>query len=61
MPQSHWLIHTLTDIVQGARTAGLTLKAFAEFANSIRAVDYDIYENQVAQTPMSFLLRAAKA
>jgi SAM-dependent methyltransferase len=61
MPESHWFIHTLSDIVQGALSSGLALNDLREFPHSIREVDYDIYENQSAQVPMSFLMRATKA
>tara|TARA_R110002110_G_scaffold92155_20_gene239954 strand:- start:440 stop:1237 length:798 start_codon:yes stop_codon:yes gene_type:complete len=61
MPESHWFIHTLGDIVQGALAEGMTLTTLREFPHSIREVDYDVYENQSAQLPMSFLLCATKA
>ncbi|MGJ8617578.1 MAG: class I SAM-dependent methyltransferase [Sulfitobacter sp.] len=57
-PESYWFIHTLGSIVQGALDAGLTLTQLQEFPHSIREVEYDIYEGQDAQMPMSFLLRA---
>lgn len=60
-PESHWFIHTLGAIVQGALDAGLTLTQLQEFPHSIREVEYDIYEGQTAQVPMSFLLRATLA
>lgn len=60
VPASFWFVHTLADIVQGAVDAGLRLKALHEYPHSIREVDYDIYENQSAQIPMSFLLGAVK-
>jgi len=60
-PESHWFIHTLGAIVQGALDAGLCLTQLQEFPHSIREVEYDIYEGQSAQVPMSFLLRATKA
>lgn len=60
-PESHWFIHTLGTIVQGALDARLALTQLQEFPHNIREVDYDIYEGQYAQTPMSFLMRATKA
>lgn len=59
-PESHWFIHTLGAIVQGALDAGLILTQLQEFPHSIREVDYGIYEGQDAQVPMSFLLRAMR-
>ncbi len=58
--ESHWFIHTLGSIVQASLDAGLALTRLQEFPHSIREVDYDIYENQDAQVPMSFLLQAVK-
>lgn len=58
--ESYWFIHTLSEIVQGVLDAGLTLDALREYPHSIREVDYDVYEGQEAQLPMSFLLRAHK-
>lgn len=61
VPESHWFIHPLSSIVQACIDAGLSLTGLQEFPHSIREVDYDIYENQSAQVPMSFLLRATKS
>lgn len=58
--ESYWFVHTLSAIVQGTLEAGLRLTRLQEFPHSIREVDYDIYENQTAQLPMSFLLCATK-
>ena len=60
-PESHWFVHPLARIVQSVLDAGMTLTGLQEFAHSIREVDYDIYETQAAQIPMSFLLTARKA
>lgn len=59
-PESHWFIHTLGTIMQASLDAGLALTGLTEFPHSIREVDYDIYENQPAQIPMSFLMQAVK-
>lgn len=60
-PESHWFAHTLSDIVQGALDAGLTLTELREYPHSIRETLYDQYQGQDAQVPMSFLMCAAKA
>lgn len=59
--ESHWFIHRLGEVVQSAINADLALHTLREYPHSIREVDYDIYEGQNAQIPMSFLLRASKA
>lgn len=60
-PETHWFIHTLGAIVQGAIDARLSLTGLCEFPQSIREVDYDIYSGKNAQLPMSFLLTATKS
>jgi len=59
-PDSHWFIHPLGQIVTAAITAGLTLSQLTEYPQSIREVAYDKYQDQPAQLPLSYLLRAAK-
>ncbi|MGC1494586.1 MAG: class I SAM-dependent methyltransferase [Sulfitobacter sp.] len=59
-PESHWFIHTLGAIVQGVLDAGLNLTHLQEFPHNIREIDYDQFEGQAAQAPMSFLLRGVK-
>lgn len=59
-PEAHWFPHTLSSIVQAVLDAGLALNALHEYPHSIREVDYDVYANQAAQLPMSYLLRATK-
>ncbi|KTS73489.1 methylase [Pseudomonas oryzihabitans] len=57
---SYWHIHTLGAIVSGCLQAGLVLRRLEEHPHSNREVDYDLYENQVAQLPMSFTLVAQR-
>ncbi len=59
-PEAHWFPHTLSAIVQAALDAGLSLNTLREFPHSIREVDYDVYTNQQAQLPMSYLMRATR-
>ena len=61
VPENHWFVHTLSAIVQASLNAGLRLDRLNEFPHSIREVDYDIYEDQEAQIPMSFLMCATKS
>jgi SAM-dependent methyltransferase len=58
--ESYWFVHTLSAIVQTSLDAKLALTTLREFPHSIREVDYDIYEDQEAQIPMSFLMCATK-
>ncbi len=50
----------LDAIVQSCLDPQLNLTQLQEFPHSIREVDYDIYDGQKAQMPMSFLLCATK-
>lgn len=57
---SYWFVHTLGQIVTSCAGAGLGIVSLTEFGHSIREPDYDLYEGQAAQIPMSFLLHAQK-
>lgn len=56
----YWFIHSLGQIVTSCAAAGLAITSLREFGYSIREPEYDIYEGQEAQIPMSFLLQAKK-
>ena len=55
---SFWFIHPLGDIVTACSQAGLRLERLTEHPHSNREVDYNIYERQTAQLPMSYTLIA---
>lgn len=57
---AYWYIHKVSDILNGALRAGFQLLSFDEHPHSNREVEYDIYENQSAQLPMSYTLLARK-
>lgn len=57
---SYWHIHTLGAIVSACLQAGLLLQRLEEHPHSNREVDYDLYQNQAAQLPMSFTLVARR-
>jgi hypothetical protein len=54
-------VHTLSAIVQASLDAKLALTRLEEFPHSIREMDYDIYEDQEAQIPLSFLMSPTKS
>lgn len=58
-PESYWYTHGMGQILTACARAGFCLQELTEFPYSIREVDYDIYTNQNAQLPMSYLLEAA--
>lgn len=57
---SYWHIHTLGAIVTACLQAGLALQRLEEHPRSNREVDYDRYQDQQAQLPMSFTLVAQR-
>ncbi|WP_434775549.1 class I SAM-dependent methyltransferase [Pseudomonas oryzihabitans] len=57
---SYWHIHTLGAIVTACLDAGLILQRLEEHPHSNREVDYDRYQGQAAQLPMSFTLVAQR-
>lgn len=57
---SYWFAHPMGAIVTAIAQAGLRIERLTEHAHSNREVDYDIYQNQPAQLPLSYTLIAAK-
>jgi SAM-dependent methyltransferase len=56
----YWMTHTLGEIVTATIAAGLLLERLTEHPQSNREVEFDIYEGQPAQIPMSFTLVARR-
>ena len=59
-PTSYWFTHGLGEIVTACADAGFAIERLSEHPHSNREVDYDIYEGQEAQIPMSYTLVARK-
>jgi len=57
---SYWFLHNIGEVLNATLKAGFAIKGFTEFPHSNREVDYDQYEDQVAQMPLSYLLMARK-
>ena len=60
-PTSYWFTHGLGEIVTACVEAGLAIERLTEHPHSNREVDYDIYEGQEEQIPMSYTLVTRKA
>jgi SAM-dependent methyltransferase len=58
--RSYWFAHPLGTIVTAIATAGLRVEALTEHPHSNREVDYDQYQNQPAQLPLSYTLIAQR-
>lgn len=57
----YWFIHTLGDILTACATSGLSIIELKEYAHTIREPEYDLYQDQPAQVPMSYSLVAQKS
>jgi SAM-dependent methyltransferase len=58
-PTGYWFSHTLGAIVTACIAAGLTIEMLSEHAHSNREAEFDIYQGQKSQMPLSFTLIAA--
>lgn len=58
-PTGCWFSHTLGAIVTACIAAGLTIEMLSEHAHSNREAEFDIYQGQKSQMPLSFTLIAA--
>ncbi len=56
---NYWTCHRLSDVVMGCLRNGLTLEDFQEYAHSVGC--WQVFEDQAAQLPLSYLLVARKA
>ena len=59
-PTYQWFVYSLGEIVTRCLDAGLRLELLREYPHNINAAAYDIYENQPAQFPLSYVLIARK-
>ena len=57
---SYWFAHPLGAIISAIAQAGLRIERLVEHPHSNREVDYDQYENQAAQLPLSYTLIARR-
>ena len=54
----YWFVHTLGEIVTACVGSGMVLQRLEEHPHHNREVDYDIYQDQVAQLPLCYTLAA---
>jgi SAM-dependent methyltransferase len=59
--RSYWFAHPMGAIITAIAQAGLRVERLTEHAHSNREVDFDIYQNQPAQLPLSYTLIARRA
>ncbi|MGI9293604.1 MAG: class I SAM-dependent methyltransferase [Pseudomonadales bacterium] len=56
----YWFVHTLSDIISGCLKTGFALEEFREYEDNISSEEYDVFEEQQAQLPLSYILVATK-
>ena len=60
-PTHYWFVHSLSDILSSCLSSGLKLEEFHEYPDNISSVEFDVYEDQGAQLPLSYVLVASNA
>ncbi len=58
--EHYWFFHTMGDVLTSVLEAGLTIERYAEYANNISTVEFDIYQNRATNMPMSYILVARR-
>jgi SAM-dependent methyltransferase len=56
----YWFVHKLSDIMTACLERGLAIEHFREYPHNINADEFEIYNGQAAQLPLSYLLVARK-
>jgi SAM-dependent methyltransferase len=56
----YWFVHTLSDVLSACLKTGIRLDEYREFEDNISSDEYDIFEDQEAQLPLSYILVATK-
>ncbi len=56
----YWFVHKLGDIMSAGLARGLAIEHFQEYPHNINADEFEIYNGQAAQLPLSYILVARK-
>ena len=56
----YWFVHKLSDIMTAGLERGLAIEHFREYPHNINADEFEIYNGQAAQLPLSYILVARK-
>ena len=56
----YWFAHPLSDVFTAVLENGLAIESYREYPNNISAVEFDIYQREGAELPMSYTLVARK-
>ena len=56
----YWFVHKLSDVMSAGLERGLAIEHFREYPHNISSDEFDIYNGQEAQLPLSYTLVAQK-
>jgi len=56
----YWFVHTLSDVMTACLERDLAIEHFREYPHNISSAEFDIYNEQEAQLPLSYTLVARK-
>jgi SAM-dependent methyltransferase len=56
----YWFVHTLGDIMSAGLERGLAIEHVREYPHNISSAEFDVYNDQAAQLPVSYVLVARK-
>ena len=56
----YWFVHKLSDIMTACLERGLAIEHVREYPHNINADEFEIYDGQAAQLPLSYCLVARK-
>lgn len=59
-PAKYWFVHTLADVLTAFLDESLMIEVFKEYPHNISSAEYNMYNNQTAQLPQSYMLVVRK-
>lgn len=60
-PKKYWFVHPLADIITAFLAEDLVIEVFQEYPHNISSAEFNMYNDQTAQLPQSFMLVVRKA
>ncbi len=60
-PKQYWFVHKLSDIMTAFLDEGLNIEVFKEYPHNVSSADFNMYTNQQAQLPLSYMLVVRKS
>ena len=56
----YWFVHKMSDIMTACLQRGLAIEHFREYPHNISTTEFDVYNEQAAQLPVSYTLVTRK-